>query len=338
MDKAFKNSKKNFQINGFRVVLLLLVIFYHFLIVFSKQNTEGLSVKYNYIPGQAATCVFLVISGWFLSIKTVGSFWYKKLFRIILPFTIAIGLIIGVRFLVGQFRISGLDVAMNILIFPMNSNLFAYIDGAHWYITVLIYFFIVYTLGYLIDKITKKEISFWLFFALMFVCLLVTIFIKPANTFFKIVRCVFPSHFVFIIFGLLLSKLYKNPFTKLPINIFLIAVLFLFSCLNCFFSFDWYQLIFFVVLLVLLTLCHFKLIKLFEWKPLQVIGDASLWVYLLHQEIGCIIIKPFYENNLYWLGVIVASISMIGVGIGISFLWNQFALKSAFKFLYNIDN
>ena len=82
MDKAFKNSKKNFQINGFRVVLLLLVIFYHYLIVFNKQNIEGFNINYNYIPGQAATCVFLVISGWFLSIKTVGSFWYKKLQQI----------------------------------------------------------------------------------------------------------------------------------------------------------------------------------------------------------------------------------------------------------------
>ena len=333
MDNNAATQMKNYQINGFRVILLLLVVLYHFLIVFSKQNIEGFNINYNYIPGQAATCVFLVISGWFLSIKTVGSFWYKKLFRIILPFTIAIGLIFGVRFLAGQFRISGLDAAMNILIFPMNSNLFAYIDGAHWYIAILIYFFIVYTLGYLLDKITKKDISFWLFFALMFACLLVTIFVKPTNTFFKIVRCVFPSHFVFIIFGLLLSKLYKRPFNKLPINIILIVVLVLSSCLNCFFSFDWYQLIFFVVLLALLTLCHFKLIKLFEWKPLQVIGDASLWVYLLHQEIGYIIIKPFYENNLYWLGVIVASISMIGVGIGLSFIWNRFVIKNAFKCL-----
>lgn len=335
MDKAFENSKKNYQINGFRAVLLLLVILYHFLIVFSKQNIEGFNINHNYIPGQAATCVFLVISGWFLNIKTVGSFWYKKLFRIILPFTLAIGFILTIRFLFGQFRISGLDAVMNVLIFPMNSNLFTYIDGAHWYIAALIYFFVVYTTLHLLDKIAKKDLSFWFFFALMIVCLLVTIFVKPTNTFFKIVRCVFPSHFVFIIFGLLLCKLYKKPFKKIPINTVLIAVLVLFSCLNCFFSFDWYQLIFFVALLAFLALCHLKLIKLFEWKPLQVIGDASLWVYLLHQEIGYIIIKPFYENNLYWLGVIVASISMIGVGIGLSFIWNRFVIKNAFKCLIN---
>lgn len=328
-----KTANKNLQINGFRVILLLLVMLYHFFIVFSKENIEGFQIDYNYIPGQAATCIFLVISGWFLSIKTVESFWYKKLFRIILPFTISIVLIFTLRFLFGQFKISGLDAAMNVLIFPMNSNLFAYIDGAHWYIAVLIYFFVIYTIVYLLDKIVNKGISFWFFFVLMIICLMVTIFVKPSNTFFKIIRCVFSSHFVFIISGLLLSRIWKAPFSKKSINILFIVISILSSVLCCFFSLDWYQLIFFCVLLGLLILCHFKLLKIFEWKPLQIIGDASLWIYLLHQEIGYIIIKPLYENNLYWLGIIIASVSMIGIGIGLSFIWNRFVIKNTFKCL-----
>lgn len=326
-----KPTIKNLQINGFRSFLLLAVILYHFLIVFSKENIDGFHIEYNFIPGQAATCVFLVLSGWFLSIRTIGSFWYKKLFKIILPFTIAIFTILIVRMSFGAFRISALDIGMNVLIFPLNSNLFTYIDGAHWYIAVLIYFFIVHTCVFLFEKAFKREISFWFYLALLFLCLLVSLFIPPSNTFFKILRCIFPSHFVFIIFGLLLSKISKNPFKNKILNIFMIVILSIVSILICFFCFDWYQAIFYVALLVLLVLCNFHLLKLLEFKVFQIIGDASLWMYLLHQEIGYIIIKPFFQNSLYWLGILVALVSMVTLGIFLSFIWKKFVLNKALQ-------
>ena len=324
-------KNKNLQINGYRTILLIFVMLYHFLIVFSKENVAGFHIAYNFIPGQAATCVFLVLSGWFLSIKTIGLFWYKKFFKIILPFIVSVLIVLLVRIFFGNFYISGTDIAMNVLILPMNSNLFAYIDGAHWYIAVLIYFFVIYTIIFLFEKIVKKDFSFWFYLALLALCLIITIFIKPSNMFFKILRCLFPPHFVFIISGLLLSKIDRKYFKNNTVSILFVVIIVLASCLTCLFHFDWYQLIFFGVLIISLVFCHYHKIKFLEYKIFQVVGNASLWIYLLHQEIGYLIIKPFFENSLYWLGVFVAFASMLLVGMCASFIWKRLVLLNLFK-------
>lgn len=332
----FKDSKRmmkerNLQINGLRSILIVFVALYHFFTIFGRKYIGGEFYDLNIIPGQASVCAFIFLSGWFLCIGNVSHFWLKKLFKIIIPAIIAIFVIFGIRILFSSFKISILDLSMNIFLIPMVTNLFDYVDGAHWYIVALVYFFIIYTIIVFIQKLVRKNID-WIFLTiLMIICLVIGVFIKPTNDFFRALRCLFPSYFAIIVCGFLAKKIYSMAMQKqisYCLTVIISISIALVSSFACYWNYGFIQLMYYLLLLLpLIILTIFKKIKILEYFPFQIIGTGSFWIYLLHQEIGFIIIKAFLNLNIYWVGIIIAFISMFTLGIIISVAWNKYIIE-----------
>ena len=321
-------SNKNLQINGFRAVLIFSVILYHYIFMFGQKYIGGNSFSINFIPGQAAVCVFFFLSGWFASIKTAKDFWLKKFFKIILPLLLAMTLILLVKLLLTSFDISPLSISMNYLIIPMITNLFEYIDGSHWYIMTLIYYFVIYTISYLISRLfNKNNIIYYIMIVLFFVCFVVTIFIKPSNNVFRAIRCLFPSHFLLILSGFFLRKFFIiREQKKCPVWVLVVFIILtsLFQSFVCYLNYGLIQMAFLAgFFLPLVFLSIFGQLFFFENKVFQIIGDSSLWIYLLHQEIGYLIIHSFFEINLYWLGVIISLLVLVLFSIAINIFWQK---------------
>ncbi len=329
--KSNNMNAKNLQINGLRAILIIAVMAYHFFTIFGRNNIGGDIYEINFLPGQAAVCAFLFLSGWFLSVVNLGNFWIKKLFKLVIPVMVAIAIVFLARWLFGSFSITPLDLSMNFLIVPMNSNLFQFVDGAHWYVAALLYFCIIFTFARLVSLIAKKDVDWIILSVFMLACLIIGLVVKPTNDIFRVILHLFPSYFAIIVCGFLSKKVLlckTNGNLSNPITIISAILLILISIATCFLNYGWIQALYFGLLfLPLVMLCIFKRIKFLEWKPFQIVGNSSLWIYLIHQQIGYLIINTFYSINLYWVGVIVAFATMIGFGILLSLFWNQIVVK-----------
>lgn len=327
-------TKFNYQINGLRAFLLLFVVLSHFTYVFflnvvpadsgsldSFTRFFGEHIANNL--GAASVCVFFFLSGYFLSIKTVKEYSIKKVFSIIIPFIFCLLLILLCRIIFSSFQIKILDVSMNFLILPMASNLFSYIDGAHWYIIQLCLFFVYFLIIYLVSKALKKDVSFYLMVFLTIMSLIAVI-LPSGVTLFSIIKALFFQGIAFISFGYFTRAFItkKIPFkNKYAVASFMISA-FVITIVVAFKRYDWVKMIFYLVLLIITFLCIFNKVKFLELKAFQVIGSSSFIMYVIHQELGYLIILQFYNNNLYWRGVFFAIVGLFGISFLINYLWN----------------
>lgn len=159
---------------------------------------------------------------------------------------------------------------------------------------------------------------------LLFGCLTtVSIFLPDGGNFLiKTFRVLFNSRFVFLIFGYFLSLALKS---KRKVHYILAAVTMILCVLYLCFESFWINSLYFLLLVTTVILCLNDKVKFLEIKPLQILGCYSLYIYLIHQNIGYMIIDIF---NNYWWGATIASFIMITVGIAFGIGYN-YLLKLA---------
>ncbi len=133
---------------------------------------------------------------------------------------------------------------------------------------------------------------------------------------YKLFNLLFHNRLVFIVLGYFLSKIIRliTDKNKSKKEVIIQTILFVlvcgFSLTVLLKSYFWINTIYFIAVFAIMILCLFNKLKFLEWKPFQFIGSLSLWIYLLHQNIGYLIINAFNDMNLYWLGVVVAIITI----------------------------
>lgn len=147
---------------------------------------------------------FFVLSGYFCNYKSRAMYWKSKFRNVLIPLCISVIVIFVISvFVYGEsYNVGPLDFIMNLLCIPMITTFFAYVDGAHWYVVYLFYFYIIYWLMNLIQKRSKERIQVELFMAI-FGCLAVaSMFIPEGGNFaFKAFKILFNSRLVFLVFG-----------------------------------------------------------------------------------------------------------------------------------------
>ena len=140
------SQKRNTQIEGLRGIMCLLIILYH--LVFRYQQLYGNQEMHSFLLiqywGRFGVAVFFAISAFFLySDHLMDSgllhFYKKKLLRLWLPYFISITItyIVSCLYSLPGRSVSLKDYILNA--FFVNGFIGSeYVDGAHWYITVLI--------------------------------------------------------------------------------------------------------------------------------------------------------------------------------------------------------
>jgi O-antigen/teichoic acid export membrane protein/peptidoglycan/LPS O-acetylase OafA/YrhL len=328
--KPVKKPTKNLQINGLRALLCLLIVLYHYCYrYFEKYNPSSL-ITLEFMPDPIVVVgVFFLISGFYLHYKTAKEFIKSKLINIYLPFAIAVLIIWSVRLLTDE-PLQLKDLATNLLVFPLLSSQFTYVDGAHWYIVTMLLGDFFFLLSSLLSHMIKKQAT-WFFMLILCVLCSVTVFmgaVSNPSTLLKAYSVVFQPNLLFMISGyflqLYLGQKTKDSHTTISrfFSLFLLSLFLLVIYLTANFSST--TLFFFCVTASLFALALFQKIPFLQNHVLQVIGDASLFIYLFHQNLGYYIINWIvsFNKSLYPLAFFVAIIFAFGVGIAASMIFH----------------
>lgn len=226
------------------------------------------------------------------------------------------------------------------------STNFSYIDGAYWSLWVEITFYVMCGLMYFFSP--KKLI---INFSILVFVGIVGFYLSTSSTgmriltpyigeksyqifryFFKIFT--FFEYGIWFLIGMVLKKLYydKNNFVLLPYFIILFGV-------QSFIILNIYTLIFSCITLTLLLIFVYKpwLISFLGSKMISKVGVASYSIYLIHQNIGVLLINKlsFLFGSFSWMLGILILIFMIIFGIYsykiIEMPFGQYIKTSLFK-------
>jgi peptidoglycan/LPS O-acetylase OafA/YrhL len=330
-------------LDGLRVIAILMVILFHYFYRF-----KGTHYEYSiYIPeifkfGYLGVQLFFIISGFVitLTLTKCNSFFefIKKRFSRLIPAMLICSFITFIFISVfdqnnlfpnstvfSNFLFSNTFISP-ILFNDLFSLKFDYIDGAYWSLWVEINFYIIAGLMYFISP--KKLLrTFSIFTFIGFIGIYVFIsstgkgIVTPyiGENSYSVFRQLF-EFFTFFVYslwfliGIVLKHLYFDKNNK-----FLFIYLFLLFLIQSILLFNFYTSVFTLLTYLVLLLFIYKPHKLsfLGNKAIVKVGVASYSIYLIHQNIGVVIINRFSPlfGTYNWLIpiIITGSLTLFGL-------------------------
>ena len=315
-DNIQSNTAYNMQINGFRTILFFAIIIYHFCFHYFGNESDG------FVPDISVIwACFFFISGYFLKIKDTKSYWKGKFVRTIIPFWLSVLFIWLVSLITDKANcVSFKDMLFNCILLPVFTSI-PFVDGAHWFVMQLIFFYILFWIVIKCDTVIyyfskRKDMGYifvrWVVLLYGLISVLMS-YISSDSRFIILLNCIFKSRLVFICFGFLSNTKIRNIQTKIQQLVILIVILLYFVRYQNFINYFYFLIIIFFVRLIFKSK-----IRLLEHKAFQLLGTYSLYIYLIHQNIGYIIIS--YSPNVI-LGILLAFVYSICAGLlfGVSY-------------------
>lgn len=290
-------NKRNLQVDGLRGIMALMIVIFHlfcrYLQIYREENIRWMSFW-----GSLGVTVFIIISGYFLGLECIRhhnvhfsliQFYKKKFLRLWPCYILAISItMIAVKFtkdgLPGR-ECSWLDYLLNI--FFINGFIGRpYVDGAHWYLTTLVS--IIGIFGF----IRKLKIDNYIW---IYIVWLMSVFVFYKLGFIAIAGLGGGVYLGAAIAGASLAKIINddkhNRFYWILLLIISISYSFFIQGVNSFF--------YILFGIVLLSLCLKGRMKIFEYKIFQLFGKISYPWYLIHQNIGFLIILELGKRQNY---------------------------------------
>jgi peptidoglycan/LPS O-acetylase OafA/YrhL len=187
-----------------------------------------------------------------------------------------------------------------------------YAAGNLWFIAYLWCFFSVYFLFNLIAYPFRKKINLVPLLMLVYCVTCFVFYYVPWNE--KTVsfghylcKMFFEGHYhsySFLFIGYFLRLTYDSFVSKAKVGWTVGALAMSLMCL-CFLMvnfygqdhYHWASAILFYGLLALFVLALFGKLRFFENPLFQSVGDASMWTYMIHENIGYLIINAFYATG-----------------------------------------
>lgn len=336
-----RRLSKNLQINGFRTLLCLLVIAYHYGGIYFVRFGYWNHLDPLY-PNLIIMVVglFFLISGFFLSFSSPWDFLKSKFLRIYLPYALTTAVVFLVCYPAGYPNyISWREWGLNFLIYPLAMKEAGYAAGNLWFI---VYLWVFYTLYFFLNLLAwpfRKKIN--LVPILMGICGVFAFSYRyigwgsDASQVHQFFDMLFLGHYhaySFLYIGYALRLTYdswkaeaKWPYTLVAF-IFLLAFLsFLMVQLYGDDHYHWGSAIAFYGLLALFLLCLFEKLPFFKAVPFQWLGSASMWIYMIHENLGYLVIHSFMEvdSSLYPIGVSLAIIFALLAGLLINLTYDK---------------
>lgn len=318
-----RHLPRNTQINGLRSLLCLLVLTYHFGGLFWVRF-GGLKKLPTLYPNLVIMVVgmFFLVAGFFLSFKNPWDYVKNKFFRIYLPFaftTMAVFLICFYSSYPSYITYN--QWGLNFLIYPLAMSQTKYAAGNLWFIVYLWVFFSVYWLFNVLALPFQKKINLVPILMLVYMVLCFSYnYIqwneKTASFGHLFCNMLFLGHYwsyAFLFIGYFLRLSYdallekKKAWCIVGLLASLLGFSFLMVELYGLDHYHWGSAILFLSLLALFILALFEKLPFFKASIFQKVGDASLWIYMIHENVGYLIINAFYSNGqnyvAYGIGV-----------------------------------
>lgn len=321
------SNEKNLSIQGLRGIGIIVIMIFHFIYRFQELycNTR---VKFFGIShwGSIGVGLFFIISGYMMAPykKTTKiklyKYYYNKLVRLWIPYLICITITfisVSIYKLPGRSVTFG-DYLLNIV--GINALLNKpYVDGAHWYLTYLIIFIIIF------GAIQYYKKSDWFILYIIWV-LNNTIFYFVSfnnsninmikNLFYKLVGGPYISY---IIIGIMVFRFCKNKDKKNSIYVILICLISILLTLGYVASMGA------AISIIIFYGAINRKIKLLDNKILVRVGNLSYVLYLIHQNIGYQVELFFMKKYEQFSSIysIYALIIILLIAIGINSILTQ---------------
>lgn len=329
-----RKMSKNSQINGFRSLLCALVVAYHLGALFFVRFA-GVKALPSYLPNLVIMVVgiFYLLSGFFLSYKGAWDFFKGKALRIYVPFVFTTLFVFFICFYSGYPNyISYPQMGLNLLLFPYVLGRVRLAAGNLWFVAYLMVFYLVYGIFNLLAFPWRKKVNI---VPLLMLVYAIVVFLYPVwtwnettlSSFHRVCNALFLGHYrcyLFLFLGYFLRLAYDAYQQKenrwwgraaLSVAVLLLAGLYGRIFIDD--GYHWSALILFLALAVLGALALFNRLPFLAKRPFQIVGSSSLWVYMIHENVGYLIIWQFYKisANLYWIGLVLAVLYAFGFGI-----------------------
>lgn len=287
-----KNNRL-FELDALRGIAALAVVVYHYFYRYNElHNRPDEIISWVYF-GKYGAQFFFIISGfviyWTLSrVKKPFDFLISRFSRLYPVYWVAVIItfsIVAITGLPGK-EVSIYEALCNLLMFHEYFKI-PHVDGVYWTLTVELTFYFWIFILYLCRQLKRAE--YWMLPVLLVAVLQSAGFLKLP----EIVNKIFITyHISFFIAGISFYKIINkisDRFTVLLILISLISTAFIISVKH------------FLVFSVFYTCFYFAIsgkLKLLSFKPFVFLGGISYSLYLLHQNIGFIILDTFYNHQL----------------------------------------
>jgi len=327
----YEKKTNNTQIDGLCGVVCICVVFFHYCFTYS-HIFYGTTTSQFAIDELVLTSAFFILSGLFASYSNIHDFWKEKRRTLYFPYLISISLISIIESIYSKtLFVNEADMSMNLLAIPMVSGRFRAIDGTHWYIQYLLYFFVLFSISEFIASKAKKPFINSLLMIALTILISARIVIPEFDQLpFKILRAVIPPNLIFIMIGFFLSNAIKQENKKENVvSILFLVYSFVFGSIYIVRSSGRTSFAYFVLFFAIIILSCLKKVPFLSSKILLCFGKSSIFIYLIHQNLGYLIITAISKNNqqFYPVGVIAALVFSLCFGIILTKAFNVASKK-----------
>lgn len=311
------NEQRYLQVDGMRSIGLIFVLLFHFGYRYFELYGEKGIPFFSYL-GQMGVALFFTISACMLSNKPMVKNGYAnmlreiyhKIERIWLPYALAVLIIF---FTLRQFPLEGRDASLTDLVL----NLFfingfvgtAYVDSSHWYMTYQLCLIIFMTILRYTRMQRKIGYGIWLIVNTILMKTTFSIGILE-KLFSQIVLLSGGQYAGCMVAGILIMLLFKEK----NIRNYCGTIIMLIGSLGHTFYFLGGEIgIFCICCYILLYFSLSGKIKLLQGELIIKLSTISFCVYLVHQNIGYIILKKLNMNSnfsIFW-GILSVTISAL---------------------------
>lgn len=314
------------ELDVLRGIAALNVVLFHYTAKFRLNFGHDYPSKYDWNIGQYGVELFFIISGFviFMSLQgktSIGDFAYKRFSRLYPTYWICMILTFLV---VGLARDPGIE-SQSAAVFLMNLTMIQgvfnikNIDGVYWSLIPELFFYVSMGLLFQLGWLNKVRTIALVWLSLM---LFNSLFKLPFGAYFLNLE-----YGMFFMAGILF---YQIKFARgdwhehVLIGICFLAAVLAHPGLTLFYVF--------VFIFLLFYLFVYDQLKFFSWRPFIFLGYISYPLYLLHQNIGFVLMRKIgpYIGNEYLL----IFITMVLI-VTLSWLVTRFLEKPILQFLRN---
>lgn len=321
MNSKATNNSRNVQIEGLRGASTLLIIIYH---MFNRYQQIYLDKSISWMNhlGSFGVAIFFSISFYFLCDYNRTSLTFreglmllsKKMLRLIPTYIVAVTLIYVITNVCG---LPGRTVSFGT--FFLNVTLLnriigvGYVDGAHWYVQVLISITFI-TIAFRVLNIHRKPLTYLVWITTSFLINTVGTRLSIVGPEAYILGGFYAVYCSFVYSIKIIAENNNGGSKSLRRKWTLVA---LYCSLILLLWGKYIQLFELCVSMLILYLCLNHIISILEHELLQLVAASSYSIYLIHQNIGFLIQNKAASLIGEWnyLLPIFASVSTILIGI-----------------------
>jgi peptidoglycan/LPS O-acetylase OafA/YrhL len=319
------SNKRLLELDALRGIAALMVVIYHYFYHYNEMyGHQGIPVNWSFV-GRLGVALFFIISGfvifWTLSRTEKPLDFVVSRFSRLYPvywFAIALSFVAVFYFGLPGREVSLRDAVLNTLMFHEYLGV-PHVDGVYWSLTVeLSFYFWIFGL-YLVGKLSKIE-SITIPLMLLSIAHSIGLIAIPD----AIYKVLILRYLPFFVAGICFYKIAHHAANRTTLATLFLS---LFSTIVIY-SFEYFMVFSAFYLIFYLAVSGY--LKFLAVRPFVFMGGISYSLYLLHQNIGYIVINQFYKyqwNTL--LGIFLA----ICLSITLAWLLSKYIEKPALSFI-----